>query len=235
MSDNIHKGHRIRVKREYLHDGFDLETPPHKLLEMLLYYSLPQGDTNELAHNLLNRFGSLNGVLSASPEELMKVKGIGEHTACFLKFIVDFNKVVSFQAKKKTVNISKSFEDAYELLSVQYLALDYEMFSVVTFKSNGQMIEWEVMEKGESTHVNVSMRSLLEIALRKDVASMMIAHNHPSGLAFPSAEDVALTKKVCDALANVGVGLMDHVIFSDDDYVSMRQSKGYRHLFVQKT
>ena len=82
--EGLHDGHRDRVKREFLQKGFDMNTPPHKIMEVLLFYSIPRKDTNEMAHELLNRFGSISGILDAPAEEIVKIPGISTNTAAFL-------------------------------------------------------------------------------------------------------------------------------------------------------
>ncbi|MBQ7725876.1 MAG: DNA repair protein RadC [Clostridia bacterium] len=215
-----------------MRDHFDENTPPHKLVELMLFYSVPRKDTNDLAHELLNHFGSLSAILSATPEQLKEVPGIGDNTVCLIKLITTVNKIASLQAEKKTVNVTQSFEKAYELLSKQYFAVEYEMFSVACFKSNGEMISWEILGKGDVTQVNISLRKLMEIVIKTNAAAVIIAHNHPNGTALPSEDDVHMTQTIRDALTNIGVGLLDHVVFANDDYVSMRQTKKYEYLFL---
>ena len=84
---NIHEGHRKRVREQFIKAGNLNNLPDHKILELLLFYSTPRSDTNELAHNLINQFGSLNGVFDAPYESLLEVKGIGEHSAVLLKLV----------------------------------------------------------------------------------------------------------------------------------------------------
>ena len=233
MPKSVHDGHRQRTREEFLRNGFDIDTPPHKMVEMLLFYSTPRKDTNDMAHELFNRFGTLSALLSATPEQITSVKGIGNNTVCLLEFIKMFNKIAYFEQKKKVLKVDKTFDDFYEFLSVQYFALNREEFSMATFKGNGKLINWQVLQVGTLTEVNVSLRNIIEIALKEQASSVIIAHNHPGGDALPSPEDVLMTKNISKGLGNIGVGLLDHVIFCDDDYISMRQSRAYREYFAK--
>ena len=234
MEKHLHNKHRERVREEMRNGGFTEATPDHKLLEFLLFYAIPRGDTNETAHRLLDRFGTLRGVLRAPKEQLEQIEGIGSNTSLFFDLLhmimrrYEADRLIERDHCISLNNIGK-------YLSEQYLGRDREVFSVVSFKNNGEMISWDILSEGDLGTVAVSNRVLLETVLRRGAACVVIAHNHPGGTAMPSQQDVDMTRSVAEALSNIHVTLLDHMIFAEDDYVSMRQSRQFIALFGGKT
>ena len=131
MADGIHDGHRKRVRKEFLENGFSESTPEHKVLEMLLFYSIPRRDTNELAHELINRFGSISAVLDASPKELMKIKGVSENTAALIKLILPVARMYT-KNKKDSVLQLDDCDHLYKFLSGKYLGYNKEIFAITS-------------------------------------------------------------------------------------------------------
>lgn len=231
MQDNPHEGHRRRVREEFLANGFGENTPPHKFLEMLLFYSIPRKDTNVLAHKLLERFGSLAGVLDASAEELEKIPGITENTAALLKLIVPTAR--KYQSDKCEIkNRYESIDDICEFLLSKYFGFNEEVFAVTSLSLNGRILGFDILSSGSPFSVAVSSRSVVETALRRNAACVIISHNHPGSSALPSSEDIQVTALLKEALAHVNVRLSDHIIIADGDYVSLAHSRGLEEIFV---
>lgn len=230
MADNIHDKHRERVRKDFLAHGFDETTPLHKVLEMLLFYSIPRKDTNEIAHALKERFGTLENILEAEPQELKKVDGVGDNTVAFFRLLVYITKTyrVRKQLKKDKFN---TMEDITDFLFARYLGYTKETFSVMTFNSRGEMLGFDVINEGDVSSVGVSTREILEVVFKHNAATAMIIHNHPGGSALPSDADVSLTERIATALTHINVPLIDHIILADDDYVSMKQSYCYQYIF----
>ena len=121
MEKGVHDGHRQRLKEEFLAKGFDENTPPHKIMEMLLFYSIPRKDTNEIAHNLVNRFGgTVSGVLDASVEELVKVDGVSHHTAALIKLMVPIVRCYLTEKNEKK-NIYSNIDEVCDFLVQKYI------------------------------------------------------------------------------------------------------------------
>ncbi len=231
MEKGVHDGHRQRLKEEFLAKGFDENTPPHKIMEMLLFYSIPRKDTNEIAHNLVNRFGgTVSGVLDASVEELVKVDGVSHHTAALIKLMVPIVRCYLTEKNEKK-NVYSNIDEVCDFLVQKYISYTKEMFSVISFSGSGRKLGFDILGEGNVSEVNVSIREVVETAINRKAVSVIIAHNHPDGVAIPSQGDIAVTRKIQSALSHINIKLLDHIIIGGDDYVSLCQSRLYRDIF----
>lgn len=229
MDKNLHKGHRDRVKKKFLKNGFTEGTPKHEILEMILFYSVPRKDTNELAHKLLEKFGSLVGVLNAPSSELEKFPGITENTAVLFKMIMEVARVYAAESVSKET-IFGSLDEIGTYLMGRFAGITEEQFAVLSLKSNGKFIAYDIVGKGDISSVSVSTRKIIEIIIERKATSVVLAHNHPGGLALPSGPDLENTKNIREALKHIGVHLIDHIIIADGDFVSIAQSKQIRDI-----
>lgn len=219
----LHDGHRQRCKQRFLRtgaEGFD----DHQLLELLLFYAIPRCDTNETAHRLLKRFGSLQGVLYADPGELAAVEGIGESAAVLLRLTGDLSLRARKAALPEKLLNSPDRAGAYfaELLLGQKRELLYE----ACLDGKGKLLSCRCITKGTVTSSPLQVRQVVENALYSGADSVLLAHNHPSGVALPSADDVQTTQRIAQALHAVDIVLIDHIVVAEGDYISMVQS-GY--------
>ena len=220
-----HDGHRQRLKTEFLArpDSF----PDHKLLELLLFYANPRSDTNPLAHELLERFGSLAGVLDASPEELQKVKGVGEHAAVLFKAAKELSGRY-LTVRTQMDDIARNSRDYFSQLRYYFFGAQRELLYLLCLDGKGKVLGIRKLGEGNVNSVNITPRLLAEAALSLNAAAVVLAHNHVSGIALPSDEDIATTESLAPFLAKLGIELVDHVIFVDDDMVSLRDSGFYK-------
>ena len=229
MERSIHAGHRLRVKQEFLTHGLG-SWPEHRVLELLLFYALPQGDVNGLAHELIDRFGSLSGVLDASPDELCKVKGVSEHTAALLRLIPALaGRYLGSRTQVRPV--VHDARDAYEILSSCFFGARNEMSYVLCLDGKNQYLGVRKLSEGCIDSTSVNIRRIAEEAMALRAAKIYLAHNHISNIALPSQADVSSTMVIRTALAGVGVELVDHLIFVDGDMVSLRESARAYELF----
>ncbi len=231
MSENLHAKHRERVRDEFFARGFSDDTPEHKVLEMLLFYALPRKDTNEIAHLLLNRFGSPSKVFDASPEELMKVNGVGEKTAALIKLMVPVIRMYvndKLKAKKKFADM----DEIGDYLLKKYLGFTKEIVAITSLDNKGCILGFDIIAEGDLDAVTVSTRSVIETAINRKAACIILSHNHPDGDATPSNEDIRTTAKLCQAMRNINIPLLNHFILCDNDYVSLAVSQNYKHLFT---
>lgn len=224
----IHTGHRQRMKQEFLARGIE-GWPDHRVLELLLFYTIPQGDVNELAHELIEQFGSLSGVLDASVEELCKVKGVGEHTAVFLRMLPAV--LGRYQASRTHLNdVINSPEDAYPWLEPYFFGARNEMVYVLCLDGKRQVLGVRKVAEGSIEMAEMNARRIAEEAMGLRAARVYVAHNHVSNMAIPSQDDWLTTDALRAILAPISIYLEDHLVFVDGDMVAMSESHKLRGL-----
>ena len=219
---NIHKDHRDRVRNRFLRDGLN-RMEEHVKLELLLYYAVPQKDTNPMAHELLERFGSFSSVFEASVEDLMKVKGIGKNCAVLIKMIPQLASAYLEDKEKNAVRFHDK-ESISKYLQCKFIGQKTEALAVVALDSQNRLQYCEIIQEGDTNMVPVSIKDILGIAIRCKASSIVIAHNHPSGVLFPSGEDLALTARVYRVLQGINIELQDHILVVDGNTLSLRDS-----------
>lgn len=223
-----HAGHRERMKAEFLARGLE-GWPDHRVLELLLFYTIPQGDVNDLAHELVERFGSLAGVLDASVEELKKVKGVGDHTAVFLRMLPAV--LGRYQgARTRLSAIINSPEEAYAWLEPYFFGARNEMVYVLCLDGKRQVLGVRKVAEGSIELAEVNTRRIAEEAIGLRAAQIYVAHNHVSNLAIPSQADWLTTDTLRGALRPIGIELIDHLVFVDGDMVSLKDSEHLKGL-----
>lgn len=215
-------GHRRRVKERFLAEGLDHFDEAH-VLELLLFYAIPQKDTKPIAKSLMARFGSFPLVMEASIDELKKVEGIGENAAAFLKLVAETGKY--YQVKKESDTKILSSPDAFGKFFVpRFRNLRNETVMMICLDAKCKLLCCHELGQGSVNSANISTRRIAEVALGVNATSVVLAHNHPSGLAIPSNDDINTTRHIAQVLAAVDVVLADHIVVADDDYVSMAES-----------
>lgn len=214
----IHDGHRQRMIERFLKE--DLEHfAQHEILELVLFFSIPRQDTNELAHRLINTFGSLRGVLDASYEELLRIKGVGEHTATLLKLLPAVNR--AYVRVDEVGAFAGTMEAVASILRPRYLSQQDELSYVLLVDTQSRCLGVELLNRGSVNATEVSIRRLVTLALRYNAAGVILAHNHPTGLATPSPDDVRITNYLLKSLSALNIQLLDHLIFDQRGYSSM--------------
>lgn len=217
--ENLHEGHRKRMKERFIKSGLD-DFAPHNILELLLFYSIPRGDTNPVAHRLIDTFGSLSGVFDATPEELAKVDGVGENSAILISMIPQIARKY-LEDKADTANIVGGCSDIGAFLLPKFVGRTNEALMMVSIDNKNKIISCSVVAEGTVDSAKVSRRKIMEEAMKVKATRVILAHNHPCGVAVPSSEDVVMTKEIGRLFAQVGIELVDHIIVANDDYVSM--------------
>lgn len=219
------EGHRKRVKDRFCNEGLD-HFEDQYVLEILLFYCIQRKDTKPIAKALLNHFGTFHQVLDASREELMCVEGIGEQTALFLSLVrevVRYYQINRFKIGEEM----ETDDDCRRILTEQLSALDKEAVYILCMDAKRKLLACKKVCEGNVNSTNISIRKIMEIALRFNASSVVLAHNHPSGFAMPSPEDIQTTAKISKTLREVDVVLVDHIVVAENDYVSMLQSGYY--------
>ena len=222
---SIHDGHRQRLKQRFREEGLDSFSDV-QVLELLLFYCIPRKDTNPIAHELLNRFGSLSQVLEATVEELEKVSGISENSASFLRLITEVGRYYLVDRGTR-VSILPTLEDCARYLVPFFFGRRNETVFLLCLDAKCKVLCCREVGEGSVNSANISTRKIVETALGVNATSVVLAHNHPSGIAVPSGDDVLTTRRIAAALASVDICLIDHIVVADDDYVSLAQS-GYK-------
>ena len=225
---NPHQFHRQRMKQQFIRSGID-QFEPHQVLELLLFYGIPQKDTNPLAHRLLDRFGDLASVLDADYEELCRVNGISEHSATLL---VLCGQLMSRYFKEKIDRrVFSSDEEFKEFFQMQLLNEKQEKLLLLSLNNRGQMLNCSVVHSGTLTSVDASVRDLVAVALRDRATAVVLAHNHPVGRYWPSSEDLNTTREAFAAFTLLGIEFKDHFIVAQDGCLSMRSHPHYAPIF----
>jgi DNA repair protein RadC len=224
---SIHEGHRDRLKTRFLNEGLDSFTPV-QVLELMLFYSIPRQDTNEIAHRLIKEFGSFSQVLEADVEELVKVDGVGKNTATLLKLLPEVGRYYGVDRSKMVDIPLTTIEQCGEYLRPFFRGRCNETVFLLCLDAKCKVLGCRMVGEGSINSAAVPIRRVVEIALAAKATSVVLAHNHPSGIALPSNEDCITTKRIAAALSTVEVLLTDHLVIADDDYVSMVQSGWYR-------
>ncbi len=216
---NVHDGHRNRVRNNVLVNGYS-QLEDHRLLELLLFYAVPRGDTNELAHILLDRFGSLSGVIGAPKEELMSVKGVGESTVVFLNSLSELTLRVSSQSVKKR-RTYRTPEALTELARSLYFNETTEKPYVLCFDSGMRLLCKKLLDNGNSDSSEIKQRVITQAVITSDASFAVLVHNHPFSSSEPSYADIETTRTTAVLLRKIGVALCDHIIVGCDGECSV--------------
>lgn len=220
-----HKDHRKRLKDRFLENGLDSFTDI-QALELLLFYAIPQKDTNPIAHALLDRFGSLSQVLDADMEELKKVGGIGDHAATLLHLVTELSRFYQVDSAQRT-QVLTSLDACGAYLVPRFFGRKVETVFLLCLDAKCKVLCCREVGEGSVNAASISVRKVVETALSANATTVVLAHNHPSGVALPSADDVQTTRRIAAALNVVEVKLIDHIVVAEGDFISMAQS-GYR-------
>lgn len=221
MGKKIHEGHRSRVKVRYLKEGLD-SFEDHQVLEMLLFYSIPLKDTNELAHDMIKEFGSLAGLFEADPKDICNRSGVSENTAILITLIPSLSRryLKGKWGEKPVLNSSSKAGDYAASL---FTGRTYEAFYVICLDSQNRVNFADMVHEGTINEAPVYPRLIVETALRHQANSVILAHNHPGGSLQPSAADTEVTKRITTALDAISIKVVDHIIVAGDKYTSFAE------------
>ena len=218
----VHDGHRERKREQFLRHGADAFAD-HELLELLLYSAVPRRDTNPLAHELIDKFGSLHAVFAAPAEELEKFSGISRSGAVLLKLIAPIYRRAALSAGENE-QILDTVEKIGGFFLNLYVAESREVMYQLCLDAKGRRLNLYKLGEGDPSSVTMNVRRVIENAILSQASMVALAHNHPSGVALPSHEDIIATQQVQTALDAMGICLADHVIVADGDFVSLRHA-----------
>ena len=221
----MHENHRERMRVRFENQGFE-HFAPHEVLETLLFYSIPRKNTNDIAHRLINTFGSFNNVLDAPVAELEKVEGMGHSSALYLKMIRESFGYYGVSVASTNKGM-RTIEDCAAYLMAKLDGKRNEEVYMLCLDSKRSVINCVKLSEGDVCSANVSTRKAINLAINNNAVAVVLAHNHPGGFALPSNEDVQVTNYLATALYHTGIFLLDHIIVTNTDYVSLYSSKLY--------
>lgn len=216
--DNVHSGHRQRMKKRFIEHGF-VGMEQHEILEMLLYYAVPRKDTNALAHRLITRYGSFAKVCNAPVDVLQKDFGLSESAAVLLKMIPELSRTY-VDTTHDLEYIDKS--NAPEILHSKFIGATVEKVALALSDANNKLVFCDIIMVGSLSVTEIPLRKIVDFSIRHNARYAYVAHNHPSELCSPSKQDLETTLTISQTLKNLGVKLVDHIIFTSTDYYSVR-------------
>lgn len=229
MSESIHAGHRARMRKRFLETGF-AGFPEHEVLEMLLYYGIPRRDTNEIAHGLIERFGSLHDVLCADASALQQTPYISENAAVLLMM---FRELYQYDTQQQMQGeILDDFRKVCAYFAELYQYETREVVRIALLDQSLRVIRCDVVSEGHPSAAQLSVRRITELAYRANCNTVILAHNHPRGTAKLSPEDIAVTRQLVLILRQCAVSLTDHIVVGGGEAVSMREQGVYLGLEI---
>lgn len=217
----IHDGHRQRLRERFAQQGAD-GFQDHELLEYLLTFALPRVNTNPIAHRLLDAFGSFSGVLDAPAEELVKIEGMGPNAAALIQALPGMAR--RYYTGLQTEEILNSTERCGAYFLPRFIGRSVETVFLACTDVKCKVLSCTLLCEGSVNSTAVSARLVVQTALRANAVGVILAHNHPGGIALPSDADLHTTQRLAEALGAVGVRLLDHIIVADTDFVSLADS-----------
>ena len=217
-----HDGHRSRLRQRFLKNGLDPLTDD-QALELLLYYAMPRKDTNPLARKLIAHFGSLSAVLDAPVHELMGVEGVGEQTATLISLVTPLSRRYLI-GRSNQGDVVSSTQACGEYMLPYFFGSREEMVYLLCLDAKCRVLLCKLLQHGSIHSASFSIRNAAAAAMSCNATSVVLAHNHTSGVALPSHADVATTKQLREALSALVINLVDHIIVADNDYVSMAEN-----------
>lgn len=212
-------GHRKRLKAKFLRSNSNL-LEDYEILEMVLFASHPRSDVKPLAKELIQKFGSLSGVILADKNQLMEVDGVRESVIFTLKLHkciaenITKEKFTGFNDNNETM--LGSWASLLDYCRLKMGNLDIEEFRIFFLNRKNVLIADEVQQTGTINHVSVYPREVVKRALELHASAVILAHNHPSGDPSPSKGDIDMTREIKKALTSVDIKMHDHIIISRD-------------------
>ncbi len=220
MSKNLHANHRNRVRARFIKDGNLDSFEEHQVLELLLFYSIPRRDTNELAHKLLDEYGSLYTLMNARPEEIAKRCKVSETTAVLISMVPHLARKFLSSGLDNDRPLINSFNIAHSYFEAALIGKSFESFYMICLDLNKRLKKIVQISDGVTSNTHIYMEKVMSDALLHNASFVIIGHNHPNGNNRPSNADVDVTIKINNALSHVGIKVLDHIIICGKDSFS---------------
>ena len=223
MSDNVHKGHRERVRERYIKSGLD-SFEDHQILEFLLFYCYPMKDTNEIAHRMIKEFGTLTNLFESDALEISKRCKVSKNVAVLVSMIPPLSRIYSSSRWKERTRLESSRSVGQYAISL-FIGKTVECFYLICLDSQCKLIYSSLISEGTVNESSAYPREVVKTALKFQAARVVLTHNHPSGLLVPSQEDIYITEKIVNALDAVDIEVVDHIIVGSGKYLSFSEKK----------
>lgn len=212
----MHEHHRERMRERIFRDGTE-NLAEHELLECLLFGSRGRGNTNDIAHRLLEEFGSVRGVLSAEPEMLMQVEGVGPQSAMLIKICLEICRRCVTPDRSNAFRYT-AMSDILELLFPKFLGATNEKLYMLLFNNRMNLLDCVLVSEGSVTATDIPFARINDIIVRKKAATVLLAHNHPNGLAVPSQNDTDMTDAMFQYLKSIDITFLEHLIVTESHF-----------------
>lgn len=213
-------GHRKRIREKYLKSSIEL-FQDYEILELLLTYAIPRKDTKIEAKNLIKKFGTIENVLKAKEEELLKIEGIGKSTISFLKLMGELPSIFYKNKIRESENILiKSKDNLIRFLREKIAFEKIEKFFVLYLSSSNELLAYEEKSSGTIDRSSIYPREIYKDVIKYNAKAIIIAHNHPSENLKPSRSDLDITKELAEGLKNFDALLLEHIIITKTSYFS---------------
>ena len=210
---NLHEGHRNRLKNRFLENGLD-KFEPHNILELLLFYSIPRKDTNDIAHELIKKFGSLSAVFDANFEDLIKVNYITENSATLIKLIPEISRAYLLDRVSHEFNVT-DLSATKELLLSLFHGQKNENVYVLFVSNNFNLLGYEKIHEGSVNSSIIDTRRIIEYAIKYNASMLIFAHNHPIGSAYPSMDDIETTGNLISIFRPFSFPIIEHFVVNE--------------------
>jgi len=212
-------GHRARLRQRLLADSDGLLD--HELVEYLLALAIPRRDTKPLARDLLREFGGIAGLLTADPDKIATVKGMGETSAAAIK-IAHAAALRLLRAEIAAKPVLGNWQALLDYLRAEMAHHGNERVRVLHLNTRNMLIRDELMNEGSIDEAPVYVREVIRRAMELKSAAIILVHNHPSGDPTPSRADIDLTRAVIEAGKRLGIAVHDHIIVGTQGFTSLR-------------
>ncbi len=219
---SLHANHRERMRERAGKFGYE-SFSDHEILEMFLYASQPRGDTNELAHRLIEHFGVLDAIFEADIDELVTVSGVGPAAAHQLTLCMEMIRRI-LRSRHTVPRTYDTVQKIAEYVWNYFFGLNHERLYLMLFDNRMALLSLDCLSDGTVNSTAVPKRELLEKVLKKHAACVVLAHNHPHGVAQCSDEDIRVTVEIAELLRSIGVSLREHLIITDTCFHSIMKN-----------
>lgn len=209
-----HAGHRKRMRERYEKNGFN-GWAEHEILEFILFDKIPRKDTNKIAHDIIDEFGSIENAIKSDVESLQKINGIGPETA---KYILTQEKIYNYCKHRKKTADRKLYDEScpFEFFDALFQDKAREVLYMVCLDSRNRIIRTDLILEGTFENIDLNVGVMVRTAVMCDARRVVLAHNHPSGILLPSDADILATNVIINAMYIVGIEVLDHLILTEE-------------------